>query len=297
MSYLKSIYLQKNKEVFDVKALDLEEYSRSVGLLKVPRLKFLFNSAKDTSKESKNASRKKASEVKQAVDSDDEGSDSEDENEKEDKIEPLEKPKIDLDLDDDKDDELLTFKRRLEPVDEPIPERKAPRRLKIKQDGTTNQGQGQKVVFDENAQAKDLDFVDEAEGQVTADPEAWSRKIREIESADALDKKEYSGKLKKKRTERKIKDKMASLMDAGVDRERALKMIKERKYTLDDDEDAAAQSDGDEDDEDDANDKKRAVTEHTDAVNKRFKYAVGSIARDMTDEEAAALSILRGNNV
>ena len=41
VSYLRSIYLQPNKDVFDVNALDVEAYAHSMGLPNPPRLRFL----------------------------------------------------------------------------------------------------------------------------------------------------------------------------------------------------------------------------------------------------------------
>ncbi|EFR01897.1 ATP-dependent RNA helicase DBP4 [Nannizzia gypsea CBS 118893] len=70
-SYVKSIYIQKDKEVFDVKALPLEEFAASLGLPGAPRIKFI--KGEDT-KSLKNAPRKL-----QLVSSDDEDED-EDEN-------------------------------------------------------------------------------------------------------------------------------------------------------------------------------------------------------------------------
>lgn len=40
-SYVKSIYIQKDKEVFDMKALPLEEFAASMGLPGAPRIKFI----------------------------------------------------------------------------------------------------------------------------------------------------------------------------------------------------------------------------------------------------------------
>ncbi|KAM5457404.1 ATP-dependent RNA helicase dbp4 [Microsporum audouinii] len=70
-SYVKSIHIQKDKEVFDVKALPLEEFAASLGLPGAPRIKFI--KGEDT-KSLKNAPRRL-----QLVSSDDE--DDEDVNE------------------------------------------------------------------------------------------------------------------------------------------------------------------------------------------------------------------------
>ncbi|KAI8936314.1 ATP-dependent RNA helicase dbp4, variant 2 [Plenodomus lindquistii] len=54
MTHVKSIYLQKDKEVFKLKEYDLEAYAASLGLPGTPRIKFLQN---DDSKSRKHASR------------------------------------------------------------------------------------------------------------------------------------------------------------------------------------------------------------------------------------------------
>ncbi|KAF1989272.1 DEAD-domain-containing protein [Aulographum hederae CBS 113979] len=56
-SYVRSIYLQKDKEVFKLKDLALEEYAASLGLPGAPRIKFLKG---DDAKARKNASRQAA---------------------------------------------------------------------------------------------------------------------------------------------------------------------------------------------------------------------------------------------
>ena len=39
--YLRSVYLQKNKKVFDIKTIDIDSFSLSMGLPNAPRLRFL----------------------------------------------------------------------------------------------------------------------------------------------------------------------------------------------------------------------------------------------------------------
>jgi ATP-dependent RNA helicase DDX10/DBP4 len=75
ISYVKSIYVQKDKDVFNLKDLPLEEYAGSLGLPGAPRIKFIKG---DDTKERKNASWKMAS-----MSSDDD-SDAEDKKDKKD---------------------------------------------------------------------------------------------------------------------------------------------------------------------------------------------------------------------
>jgi ATP-dependent RNA helicase DDX10/DBP4 len=53
ISYVKSIYVQKDKEIFNLKELNLEEFASSLGLPGAPRIKFIKG---DDTKERKNAS-------------------------------------------------------------------------------------------------------------------------------------------------------------------------------------------------------------------------------------------------
>lgn len=57
ISYVKSVYVQKDKEIFNLKELKLEEYAASLGLPGAPRIKFIKG---DDTKERKNASWKMA---------------------------------------------------------------------------------------------------------------------------------------------------------------------------------------------------------------------------------------------
>lgn len=41
ISYARSVYLQKNKDIFDVKKLPIEDYAKSLGLLLPPRIRFM----------------------------------------------------------------------------------------------------------------------------------------------------------------------------------------------------------------------------------------------------------------
>ncbi|KAL5359930.1 ATP-dependent RNA helicase dbp4 [Aspergillus floccosus] len=70
ISYVKSVYVQKDKEIFKLKDLDLEEFASSLGLPGAPRIKFIKG---DDTKERKNAPRAAAH-----LSSDDDDSDAED---------------------------------------------------------------------------------------------------------------------------------------------------------------------------------------------------------------------------
>ncbi|KAL4786298.1 ATP-dependent RNA helicase dbp4 [Aspergillus varians] len=70
ISYVKSIYVQKDKEIFKLKELKLEDFAGSLGLPGAPRIKFIKG---DDTKERKNASRATAYLSSGDEDSDEEG--------------------------------------------------------------------------------------------------------------------------------------------------------------------------------------------------------------------------------
>jgi len=79
VSYLRSIYLQKDKSIFKLEQLPLEEFAESLGLPGAPRVKFL---SKELAKQKKNASRElqkipKQEEVPEGTSEEDSGEEAE----------------------------------------------------------------------------------------------------------------------------------------------------------------------------------------------------------------------------
>lgn len=70
-SYVKSVHLQKDKEVFDVTKYQLEEFATSLGLPGAPRIRFVKNDA-EAAKKAKNAPRRGMSPTSDNEDEDDE---------------------------------------------------------------------------------------------------------------------------------------------------------------------------------------------------------------------------------
>ncbi|KAF9355507.1 ATP-dependent RNA helicase dbp4 [Mortierella sp. NVP85] len=81
ISYMRSIYLQKDKTIFDVNALPAEEFAASLGLPGAPKIKFV---AKSTAKNAVRGNQKKTSDDEED-DQDDEEDDEEEEEEAEEK--------------------------------------------------------------------------------------------------------------------------------------------------------------------------------------------------------------------
>lgn len=80
--YLRSVFLQKNKEVFDVSEIDVEALSQSFGLPNAPKVKFLNAASarkeKNKANDDKNGDKAKKSKVKGSGDDDSEGEEEED---------------------------------------------------------------------------------------------------------------------------------------------------------------------------------------------------------------------------
>ncbi|XP_061713973.1 probable ATP-dependent RNA helicase DDX10 [Cydia pomonella] len=111
VSYLKSVYLMKNKEIFNVHALDTDAFARSLGLIVPPRIRFLqrYQKSEADKKELEEADDDVISKLKEKAE-EDEGSDAspEDEPQIEKKIKKKlikAAPKLNFHNDDDDSDE------------------------------------------------------------------------------------------------------------------------------------------------------------------------------------------------
>merc|ERR1712226_1444795 len=52
-SYVKSVFLMKNKDVFSVDSIDLPKFAESLGLVTAPRLRFFYRQNKNKQEEKK----------------------------------------------------------------------------------------------------------------------------------------------------------------------------------------------------------------------------------------------------
>lgn len=80
---MRSVYLQKNKDIFKVHALPAEEFAQSIGLPGAPKIKFVKASA---AKDAQRAQAKEKSEALNAEVEEDEASGSEEESEIEENV-------------------------------------------------------------------------------------------------------------------------------------------------------------------------------------------------------------------
>ncbi|GAA5948840.1 hypothetical protein JCM3765_003921 [Sporobolomyces pararoseus] len=83
ISYVRSVYLQKDKQTFDVSALPLEEYAASLGLAGAPKIKFV---SKQEASSKKNKVRQ-VEELKKELDQDEKSDEDDDEEEESDEAE------------------------------------------------------------------------------------------------------------------------------------------------------------------------------------------------------------------
>ncbi|CAH0720285.1 unnamed protein product, partial [Brenthis ino] len=235
VSYIKSIFLMKNKDIFNVQLLDTDAYARSLGLIVPPRIKFMHKYNKNsTENRVKNIAADPIEKLK-AKAAYDEGSD---QDESESDHEPViqqeckqvkikkEIPKFDFHNDDDSDEDgFFKVKKKNVNVDitpateEHLPSKKNAKPLtkaavakkilkkKIKVNTTVKFTEDGEVIDDEKKDVKsDLakQFVNEDVGGI--DIEKAKEVLRE---EDKFDKIRFREKVKAKHKEqkRKIKNK------------------------------------------------------------------------------------------
>ncbi|KAM6938525.1 putative ATP-dependent RNA helicase DDX10 [Lycodopsis pacificus] len=245
VSYLRSIYLMKNKEVFDVFKLQIQRYAGSLGLAVAPRVRFLSKAQAQRDEkggrreEEQSEGEQELSSFKaqlrgsvpqqesQSSESEDSGHDEESGNEGE---------GLHLGADDDDSDEdlrdldLLTVKRKdvfnltgdAESSEEPeeVSEKTPKKETKFKEAKRALKRNFQlntKVVFSEEGQAVQLwppvqravteAEEDEEEGASGINMEKTRERLKREDQA--FDKQEYSRKVKAKHREQRLKAKAA----------------------------------------------------------------------------------------
>ncbi|KAJ3052389.1 ATP-dependent RNA helicase dbp4 [Rhizophlyctis rosea] len=246
ISYMRSVHLQSNKEIFDVNALPAEEYAESLGLPGAPKIKFVKKSQK------KNESRQHTTDAPPISVAELEGADAaaEAEGAEDDKKATKPRTKVDkmfeqknrtvlsdhyakLKADSDEDeggsdeeDEFLTLTRKdhdIEHVPE-APPTEAPshrRLLKDKQKEMKARGLGKKFIFDEDGNAvesykfENLDEFQAAEDITSRQDKYLSETKAEIAEADVRDKSVAKEKLKMKKLEMKRKEKERRREESG----------------------------------------------------------------------------------
>ncbi|CEP08575.1 hypothetical protein [Parasitella parasitica] len=317
VAYMRSIYLQRNKAIFDVTALPAEEFALSLGLAGAPKIKFVKKA------ENKLMGAQEMKKMKE------ESSDGEDENEEEEeqakvhktkydrmfqrknqdilsehynKLVDYEGDKIKLDGglgDDDDDEDFLTIQRAdhalesdedADNMNNIVGENISKRKLKMsKKERAKNMARGDKLLFDEDGNAHAMyELVEEKDFLKDGDAKSQIKAFIEekgemMQNADKEDK-EYA---KQKKLEKKIKRK---------ERERAaLKDSLNDGSSLEEDDEGSDMSE-DESEEEELSDRKRKWFEdsESDSEQETSKKRVIDVAEPQTleDQEALALKLL-----
>ncbi|KAI9275980.1 P-loop containing nucleoside triphosphate hydrolase protein [Sporodiniella umbellata] len=303
VAYMRSIYLQKNKDVFDVNALPAEEFAHSLGLAGAPKIKFVKKADKkmgatepveeEEEEEEEEESEEKTPEQKTKYDRMFKRKNQDILSEHYSKLVDYEGDKLHMDEEDD-DEEFMTITRKdhaLESDGDDIAEAESENISKRKQNMTKKERiktmpRGEKLIFDEDGEAHALyELVSEQEfkkdGDVKEQIKAFIDEKGELmKSADAEDKE----LVKQKKLEKKIKRK---------ERERAALR----------DEDDSGESSGEDmdtdgassEDDDDEESKKRSWDSDSDEedehVNKKQVLDVEE-PETLEDQEALALKLL-----
>ncbi|KAG4090799.1 P-loop containing nucleoside triphosphate hydrolase protein [Neocallimastix lanati (nom. inval.)] len=236
ISYMRSIYLQSNKEVFDVHKLPAEKFSESLGLPGAPKIKFIKKSGEKN--KSRQASGQISKELMEAI------KDSDSEEEKETK-EKKAKPKTKIDklfnkksnvlenytklieedakIEESDDDDFLTIKRYDHDLDSDEdndnknivtlnPEDITKKKLKkFKEKELKSRGTGTKFKFDDEGNAIPLYTLEslaeyEEKNDISEQQKIYLEKgTEELEKEDVVDKQTQKEKLKAKRLIKKLK--------------------------------------------------------------------------------------------
>ncbi|KAF9288495.1 ATP-dependent RNA helicase dbp4 [Linnemannia elongata] len=363
ISYMRSVYLQKDKTVFDVNALPAEEFAASLGLPGAPKIKFVEKS------KAKNAVR--GSQKKSSDDEDESADEQEEEEEERSKVKALDAKKkkskkevvpedeedaeatgskqvkskiekmfnrknqsvladhytklVDHDNDnkaakartggdDNDDDDIFTIKRADHdlggdeiPEDTVLPTSKRQQRMS-KLEKTKNQGQGNKLLFDEDGQAHELyELEDEASFHAKGDALSQQKEFLEKEKkvmdrADVVDKSTAKEKLREKKAKRKQRER-EDMMDEDSEDDGEMVVTlgnpddsddQGDDYSMDEDNYSGDDNSDNEDDDEETPKKRGWWQDKADAEESKKKRKVVEVDEPQTlaEQEALALKLL-----
>ncbi|OBA26538.1 DEAD-domain-containing protein [Hanseniaspora valbyensis NRRL Y-1626] len=240
ISYVKSIYIQKDKEVFKFDELPSEEFAQSLGLPGAPKIKFKGMKSFEKAKELKNTSRqllllknadengdiltKKDKQVKTKIDKMFERKNQTVLSEHYLNLtQPASKKSADKadGEDEDEEDDFMTVKRKdHELIEEDLPElliptsKRAQKKALSKKQILLNQGSSKKLIFDDEGNAKPAyEVLGEEEfakdGDLETQLEKYINKENEnMKLADADDKQLVKAKKLEKKRKRQEKERM-----------------------------------------------------------------------------------------
>ena len=309
VSYLRSVFLQPKKHVFNVQALPATEFALSLGLTSVPKLKMLKGGGGGGSKSLKEqdandedqARRKQAGGGSNGVKNSDTSIDRDDESPSSSDAEG--DPRVPRS--DDSDDDFLVLKTKHEPsavkereddeeadtavLDLSANSKKKKKKMKIK----INKSTGTKVIFDDEGKAMDplealAGDVSDGEGQVfTSIEERAAAAQKRLRERDAKDKRDLKELKKAKRQEKRAR---------RIEREHGTGGAVAYVGGVSDDDrndsEGRAPSTSDDDNHDIDDFAFRGMRETKSANDAR---AGGAAQPSLADQEAAALALIRGS--
>jgi ATP-dependent RNA helicase DDX10/DBP4 len=211
-SYVRSIYLMPNKEIFSVKDLPLEEYASSLGLASTPSVRFIKDSSRETLRDQKNVNHKlhklkeqiKAEKLAKRIE----------------KLggRPIIENKRPLDDDDEDDDLLVVKKKHAIDDDQDLPNvdvnevTRSRKSKRIRIDGSN--GENKRIVFgDDGAEEAEKTVLESVETDTRVDDlEAanadYMQKVRErLQSTMAADLAEEKDRIREKHRKKRMKEK------------------------------------------------------------------------------------------
>lgn len=217
-SYVRSIYLMPNKEIFLVKDLPLEDYASSLGLASTPSVRFIKDSSRETLRDQKNVNHK-LNKLKEQIKAEKLAK----------RIEKLgERPRIENKrlLVDDDDDLMVVKKKHAIDDDQDLPNfdvnevTRSRKSKRIRIDGSN--GENKRIVFgDDGAEETEKTVLKSLETDArVVDLEAanadFMQKVRErLQSTMAADLAEEKDRIREKHRKKRMNEKADRCEDGG----------------------------------------------------------------------------------
>eukprot|EP00546_Thalassionema_frauenfeldii_P000754 CAMPEP_0178932990 /NCGR_PEP_ID=MMETSP0786-20121207/22977_1 /TAXON_ID=186022 /ORGANISM="Thalassionema frauenfeldii, Strain CCMP 1798" /LENGTH=654 /DNA_ID=CAMNT_0020610449 /DNA_START=152 /DNA_END=2116 /DNA_ORIENTATION=- len=271
-SYVRSIHLMPNKDIFKANDLPLTDYAVSLGLSSTPKLQFLKNaSSREQLRDKKNVNHK-LHRLKEQI--------------KAEKLakrvaklgkQPLKKDTI---SDETEEEELLVVKRQHISSDfdsdDSVAKPRSTKRIKV--DGGS--GENKRIIFDDdgNEKAGTIDAISTNEqitrDQLATEHDEYLRKVRErLTTTRALDETEEKDRIREKHRKKRMKQKGDDLDEEANNKEEFEDAAVTLAVDSDDETESGSDSESDSDDDSDS----------------------GSEVVDVKSQEELALALIRGS--
>lgn len=232
---MRSIHLQKNKNVFDVHKLPTEEYAESLGLVGAPNIKFKEKKSKNKSRQLENLDNKplKLGKSKPKLQSNDDSS----EEDPTELIQKKAKTRIEklfnqrntsvlsehytklVQHEDNDEDDFLKLTREDHDIsgDEQVLKKPGKKATKLKK-RLIELGTGNRIVFDDDGEQRPAYELQPVETLTNVDEdqvEFYRRGLKEMKDVDQLDKETEKQRRREEKRERKLKEKALRREESG----------------------------------------------------------------------------------